>query len=411
MSELQAGKYVVEHFYGDERDQRKNGNSTGYQWHRYRARALIVGFRYFVATGTLLIDRRGLCKGKSHVFDPVVQAWCREIIAEFPGYFSARTFRDKISVKLANNGYIKYESKIGRSVAVFYLHQLGLHLAHPKKGIYKDGHERPDTVLSRKAYTSVLCSFKDRECCYTGNKLETMIPPKVSHLPEVIRIYHDECIYASHEGALTLWVHEGEDPKYKKPRGAVIMCSGFICRCHGMMKIYDDEIDEFLRWTSSRACNGFVSMERAHFPMSTKVFKEDRISNTRFERTRNMLSSFTTIMPGKGKDDYWDNNDMCAHLAEAAAISQWVHRKPDGDKQSDIYFIFDGSSNHGARADDALHVGAGINREPGGKNAPGARASNTHSDVPKMCDGWYTDKVTLRRVEQVCTLCSGPHSF
>ena len=78
-----------------------------------------MGFRYYLATGTLLIDRRGLCQGKSHVFDPVVKAWCREIIAEFPGYFSARTFRDKISVKLANNGYIKYESKIGRSVTVF----------------------------------------------------------------------------------------------------------------------------------------------------------------------------------------------------------------------------------------------------------------------------------------------------
>ena len=214
MSELQAGKYVAEHFYGDERDTRNNASSSRFQWYRYRARALIVGYRYFLATGTLLIDRRGLCQGKSHVYDPVVQAWCRETIAQFPGYFSARTFRDKISVTLANNGYIKYRSKIGGSVAVFYLHQLGLHLAHPKKGIYKDGHERPDTVAARKAYTLVLSMFKDRECSFIGDKLETKVPPKDTHLPEVIRIYHDECIYASHEGALTLWVHEGEDPKY-----------------------------------------------------------------------------------------------------------------------------------------------------------------------------------------------------
>jgi hypothetical protein len=45
MSELQAGKYVAEHFYGDERDNRKNANSSGFQWYRYRARALIVGYR------------------------------------------------------------------------------------------------------------------------------------------------------------------------------------------------------------------------------------------------------------------------------------------------------------------------------------------------------------------------------
>ena len=102
---------------------------------------------------------------------------------------------------------------------------------------------------------------------------------------------------------------------------------------------------------------------------------------------------------------------MCAHQAEAAAIAKWVHRKPNGEQQPELFFIFDGSSNHGARAEDALHVGAGINREPGGKNAPGARASTTHSELPKMCDGWYFDKVTQQRVEQVCALCSGPHAF
>jgi hypothetical protein len=140
--------------------------------------------------------------------------------------------------------------------------------------------------------------------------------------------------------------------------------------------------------------------------------KEDRITNTRFERTHNMLSSFiTTILSGKGKDDYWDNNDMCAHLAEAAAIAKRVHRKPSGEQQPELFFIFDGSSNHGARAEDALHVGAGINRESGGKNALGARTSTTHSELPKICDGWYFDKVTQQRVEQVCALCSGPHAF
>jgi hypothetical protein len=38
-------------------------------------------------------------------------------------------------------------------------------------------------------------------------------------------------------------------------------------------------------------------------------------------------------------------------------------------------------------------------------------ASTTHSEIPKMCDGWYFDKVTQQRVEQVCALCSGVHAF
>jgi hypothetical protein len=39
--------------------------------------------------------------------------------------------------------------KIGRSTATYYLHEQGMELVCPKKGIYKDGHERPDAVQAR----------------------------------------------------------------------------------------------------------------------------------------------------------------------------------------------------------------------------------------------------------------------
>ncbi len=58
---------------------------------------------------------------------------------------------------------------------------------------------------------------------------------------------------------------------------------------------------------------------------------------------------------------------MCEHLGEVAMTGKWVHRQPSGQQPPELHFIFDGSSNHAARAADALHVGAGINKEPGGK--------------------------------------------
>jgi hypothetical protein len=45
-------------------------------------------------------------------------------------------------------------------------------LVHPQKGIYKDGHERPDTVAYRKFFITELKTFKSREVTYTGDKLE-----------------------------------------------------------------------------------------------------------------------------------------------------------------------------------------------------------------------------------------------
>ncbi len=52
--------------------------------------------------------------------------------------------------------------KIGRSTATYYLHELGMELVCPKKGIYKNGHERPDTVLARKLYTEM--ATRDLNC-------------------------------------------------------------------------------------------------------------------------------------------------------------------------------------------------------------------------------------------------------
>ncbi len=103
-------------------------------------------------------------------------------------------------------------------------------LVHPKKGIYKDGHERADTVAYRKLFIAELKTFKSREQTYTGEKLEITVPPEQTCLAEVVRVYHDECIYASHEGAIQCWVADGTDGKYKKPRGEIVMASGFICR-------------------------------------------------------------------------------------------------------------------------------------------------------------------------------------
>ncbi len=65
---------------------------------------------------------------------------------------------------------------------------------------------------------------------YDGKDLQIEIPPKQTPEQVAIRVYHDECIYASHEGVIQFWVREGVDGKNKKPRGEVFMASGLICR-------------------------------------------------------------------------------------------------------------------------------------------------------------------------------------
>ncbi len=96
-SELQAGRLVATTFYAHERRPRKNAcrNPTNLKyWYRYRARSIIIGYRYFYCSNSLLSETRGKCRGKSLIHDPVVQQLCRVIIHNSLGAtWSARTFR------------------------------------------------------------------------------------------------------------------------------------------------------------------------------------------------------------------------------------------------------------------------------------------------------------------------------
>ena len=136
-----------------------------------------------------------------------------------------------------------------------------------------------------------------------------------------------------------------------------------------MMEVRAADVPEFLLWVSQQLDKPFT-LEN-DLKMSFKIYKGD-------------LCTFTTIQPGKHKDDYWCNEDMCSHLLEAVQICKWVHRNIlPRQLHPELVFIFDGSSNHGARASNALHVGGGINRDPGGQCTRVKRHSKKSTWKPK----------------------------
>jgi hypothetical protein len=70
-----------------------------------------------------------------------------------------------------------------------------------------------------------------------------------------------------------------------------------------------------------------------------------------------------------------------------------------------MHAIFDGSSNHTARALDGLNLGGGVCKGPGGANAPGAPMKDKGSkDITyrmKMRDGWFINKFGKRVVQKM----------
>ena len=186
-----------------------------------------------------------------------------------------------------------------------------------------------------------------------------------------------------------LWMKKGEQATYRKPRGQILMASGFVCRCHGHMVIPVEEVPQFLVFCSSNDPTDRIFTLK-DFPKLSKVCASAPLS------MKGALSSMTIILPGKrnGEDDYWVNQDVCDHTNEFLYMFKFIHRRNPPEPQPEMVAIFDGSSNHAARAPDALHTGGGVNISPGGVNAPGSPPTKSNPlGLPKMRPGWFTNKV------------------
>ena len=179
---------------------------------------------------------------------------------------------------------------------------------------------------------------------------ETMAPAPGQALAKYVPVYHDESIFGANEGRTQMWAPEGEqDMMFRKTKGSSVMASGFICPCHGMMKLDGDAAKELM------AEHG-LELSSSLFPGS--------------------VSSFTTIEPGKNKDGYWAGKDVVRQSKEVLRIFEAMHPGQIG------VFTFDNSTNHGVFPEGARVVGSGVNKNPGGKNAPGS------TNVAPMADGW-----------------------
>ena len=66
-----------------------------------------------------------------------------------------------------------------------------------------------------------------------------------------------------------------------------------------------------------------------------------------------------------------------------------------------LVFIYDNSTGHGTYPPGALRVTSGVNKNPGGKNAPGS------GPVPKMKDGWYVKPGAAQKIIQKMHFASG----
>lgn len=263
-------------------------------------------------------------RGKhSKVLSPLdidnVKQDCLEFLREQnQNSLSSVTFHKFLLPYLSSRGYLAPGALLSNSTAQAWMHKLNFRMWDYKKGLYYDGHERPDVVEYRKLFLRNMLEYEARMIKYAHDETtehETEIPPTLRPGEKtLVMVVHDECCFNCNDGKKRMWIEEGKGHLRKKGKGKSIMVSEFLCECHGHMRITADQ---------ARANN--------LDPMK--------------------LIARTIIHPGAKDDGYWTNEDVAKQLLEITIPIFNILHPPE---QFQALFCFDNSSNHGSYSPDAL---------------------------------------------------------
>ncbi|EIN06656.1 hypothetical protein PUNSTDRAFT_72602 [Punctularia strigosozonata HHB-11173 SS5] len=225
-------------------------------------------------------------------------------------------------------GYTGKESSICERTAQNWLRKLGYTCKDVKKGLYFDGHERPDVVAARTEFLAEMERYERLMTRYDGPDLES-IPPKLNPgEKEHVWIAQDETIFHTNEYRRRMWLKADQQPIKKKGNGRAIHVSDFICEPSGRL-----------------ALNGVQRAEQEALPAEQRL----QVTDAR-----------KIIYPGKNHDSWWDLPQLITQLRHAIKIFKVMFPDKIG------VWVFDCSASHEGFAVDALNVN-NMNVGPGGK--------------------------------------------
>jgi hypothetical protein len=309
---------------------------------RFQARKIRKWAQHFLRTRRLPEHRQGKhIKSKSLIYEEDIAGHCRRFLkAQISDSLTARSFANWVNDKLHLVADLPRQLSISESTAIRWMHHLGMDYIRYSKGLYIDGHERPDVIAYRDAFLERMAEHSEYFFRYEGEDMDTVISPDLQsgQRPRVL-VTHDESCFSSHDGKSTIWMDVNDRPLRPKGQGRSIMVSEFLCECHGAMKLNNEQ--------------------RAQYP------------DTPFE-------TCTIILPGKQQDGYWTTANLIQQVrTKAMPIFKILHPGCDG------LFLFDNSQNHRSLPPDALRASA-LNLSDGGKN------------VQKQRSGWFIDDNGIR---------------
>lgn len=315
----------------------------------YRARTIRDWSDYYVEHLELPLLRQGkFQKTKSLIDDEDIRIACRSYLRSLRAdQRDAFSFMTWVNGNLEAECGFDYDIDISERTARNWLHKLQFDYDEYRTGSsYIDGHERPDVVDYRNIFVTDMEKWQRRMEHYDGDQMENVVAPALEENErKVVLVTQDECIFQAHDGKRIIWQERTRKELRPKGEGASIMVSGFLCPCHGLLRLTDDQV---------------------------------------FSELDNDRDSTVIINPGVNKDGYFTNEDLADQTNRMMRIFDILH------PGCTALIAFDNSSNHHAMAKDAL-IARRLNLKDGGNN------------VNPMRPGWFMGANGQRVVQKMQT--------
>ena len=253
---------------------------------------------------------------------------------------------DESHEETKENSQNRQQIHISPSTAQRWMKHLGFHAGEVKKGVYVDGHEREDVVKYRNnIFLPQMLALRKRMTVYSSIS-EVSRPPNLGvDEKELVWVVQDECTFATHDARKMVWQEDGRPPIRPKGQGRSIMVSEFLCPCHGRMQ-------------------------------------------------SNGVSTVEILELGASHEGYWDNKNVVKQLLKVIPIFNELH------PGKTALFTFDNSTNHRAKAEDALVIGR-LKLSDGfpSKRIKGQDVTRTQI----LRDGWFYNRDGNREIQIMLT--------
>lgn len=210
--------------------------------HSHRSRAVREWAEEFALTGTISQSKQGKhAKNISVLAHEDVKEKCIDWLKKRkPMQRDLALLKQYIDNDIVPSLFPEITSKISIATIRTYIQDWGFKYRRNTKGIYFDGHERPDVVQYRQEWAKRMMFRKKNMEDYDGDEMERVIEPNVERnsAKKRVMLNHDESIFYANDGKEKGWFLEGETQINGKGLGLSIMVSEFQCPCQGTMRHY-----------------------------------------------------------------------------------------------------------------------------------------------------------------------------